>query len=87
MLYLAYRQKGDAQRHALLKVIKKYGDCYYGDGTNVGADAKYFLARYYLSHKQMKKLKLILDDLRENHRAAIHHNKQNLASLVGEMLD
>jgi formylglycine-generating enzyme required for sulfatase activity/serine/threonine protein kinase len=87
LLYLAYRQKGDAQRHALLKVIKKYGDCYYGDGTNVGADAKYFLARYYLSHKKMKKLKLLLDDLRENHRAAIHHNKQNLASLVGEMLD
>jgi len=85
-LYLAYCKKGDSQRHALLKVIRKYGDCYYGDGTNVGADAKYFLARYYLSTHNTDKLKLIFKDLRENHPAAIHHNKQNLASLVEEML-
>jgi formylglycine-generating enzyme required for sulfatase activity len=86
VLYLAYKQRGNKQKFSLLKVIKKYGDCYYDDGVNVGACAKYFLARYYLSHKQMNNLKLILDDLRENHRTAISHNRKNLASLVEEML-
>ena len=85
-LYLAYYTKGNAQATAYLKVIRKFSDCYYGDGTNVGACAKYFLARYYLSHKKMNKVKSIYEDLRANHSAAIHHNKKNIASLVEEML-
>lgn len=87
LLYLAYCQKGNEQETSLLKVIRKYSDCYYGDGVNVGACAKYFLARFYLKTHNMDKLKLILKDLRKNHRTAISHSKQNLASLVEEMVD
>jgi hypothetical protein len=84
---LAYYQKGNKQETSLLKVISKYSDCYYGDGVNVGACAKYFLARYYLSRNKMEKVQSILNDLRKNHRTAISHNQKNLASLVEEMID
>ena len=85
-LYLAYYMKGDAQRIALLKVIRRYGGCYYGDGANVAACAKLFLARYYLKNHNLEELKSLFNDLIKNHPAAIHHNRKNIVSLVKDML-
>ena len=85
-LYLAYCIKGNSQENALLEVIRKYGRCYYGDGVNVGACAKYFLARFYIKSGNTDKVKSMLEDLKKNYPTAISHNRKSLVLLVEEML-
>jgi TolA-binding protein len=73
VLYLGQMSEG-AQREQYLKdAIEKYGDCYYGDGANVGAYARYVLATTYQQAGQKEKAKALFDEIRQKFPQALDH--------------
>jgi hypothetical protein len=48
ILYLGQMTSGQEQENYLKKAIEKYGNCFYGNGVQVGAYARLYLADYYL---------------------------------------
>ena len=73
-LYVAQRMQGARQVAALTEVIEKFGDCYYGDGCNVGALARYYLVRALLNQGDKARAKTVADELRRNYSDAIGHD-------------
>ena len=43
-MYAAQRSSGDERVKMLKQAIENYGDCFYGDGAQVGAYARMYLA-------------------------------------------
>lgn len=80
ILYLAQWAKGDEQEVLLKQAIETYGDCYYGDGVQVGALARFYLAMLYKNAKQEEKANLLLGELRKDYPQALDHNGQLLAA-------
>jgi len=72
-LYLAQLSEGKEQEKYLQKSIKTYSDCYYGDGVNVGAFARYLLAQYYMANGKKQKAEDIVKLLKAESPTAIDH--------------
>ena len=60
LLYLGQISEGEEQEKYLKIAIQDYSDCFYGDGVQVGAYARYYLAYYYKEQGQTKKRKSTL---------------------------
>ena len=73
-LYVAQRMQGARQVAALTEVIEKFGDCYYGNGCNVGALARYHLVQAVLNQGDNARAKAVADELRRNYSDAIGHD-------------
>ena len=73
-LYMAQRMQGARQIAALTEVIEKFGDCYYGDGSNVGALARYHLVQAALNQGDKARAKAVADEFRRNNSDAIGHD-------------
>lgn len=73
-LYVAQRMQGARQIAALTEVIEKFGDCYYGDGCNVGALARYHLVVAAQNQGDKARAKAVADELRRNSGDAIGHD-------------
>jgi hypothetical protein len=86
VLYLGQMTENDpAERERLLKLaIDKYGDCFYGDGVQVGALARYFLAAQYDKGGQPDKAKALRDELRRDYPDAINHRGEPLVASNAE---
>ncbi|WP_372369275.1 M56 family metallopeptidase [Candidatus Uabimicrobium sp. HlEnr_7] len=82
ILYLAQMSQGKKREEYLLKAIENYNDCYYGDGVQVGAYAKYILALYYKKTFEKKKGDRLFRDIKNKHPYAIDHHKQFLCDLI-----
>jgi tetratricopeptide (TPR) repeat protein len=74
ILYLGQMSQGDEQIAYLKQAIKDHSDCFYGDGAQVGALARLFLARAYLNSGNDKKAKPLFEEIRKNYPDAIDHN-------------
>src|SRR5208283_3097156 len=59
MLYLADMSKGDDRAKYLQDCIDQYNDCFYGDGVQVGAYARFLLAEDYQSNGETEKAKAL----------------------------
>lgn len=73
VLYLGQMAEGNEREQYLKDAIEKYGDCYYGDGANVGAYARYVLGAAYQQAGQKEKAKALFDEIRQNHPQALDH--------------
>lgn len=80
-LYLAQWAKGEEAEKLLLKAIEKYNDSYYGDGVQVGAYARYYLADYSLDIGQMEKSDQLWAELKTDFPDAIDHKGRLLKEL------
>jgi len=72
-LYLGQRTRGDEQIQYLRMAIDDYGDCYYGNGVNVGAYAKLILAYRLRKDGMGKESEDLFDQIRSDHSRAIDH--------------
>ena len=61
MLMLALISQGADQVKYLQDSIDKYSDCFYGDGVQVGAYARFCLATYYRSTGETGQAKALFD--------------------------
>lgn len=73
MLYIAQKSTGDKRAQYLQDCIDKYGDCFYGDGVQVGAFARFLLCQDYRAGGQDKKADALAEELKTKYPAAIDH--------------
>lgn len=80
MLYLGQRCPDRPQAEDYLRrAIADYGDCWYGDGVQVGAYARFYLAGYYRQSGKTREAEKLYQEIREKYPDAVAHNGQPLA--------
>ena len=72
-LYLAQWSEGEERERLLKEVIEKFGDCFYGNGVQVGAYARFLLALYYKDKGEADKAKDLFEEIRTKYPDAIDH--------------
>jgi uncharacterized small protein (DUF1192 family) len=82
ILYLGQMSKGNEQLHYLKLAISDYSDCFYGNGVQVGAYARFYLAcRYYREGKKAEARKLF-QEISNKYPDAIDHRGNKLAAAI-----
>jgi beta-lactamase regulating signal transducer with metallopeptidase domain len=81
-LYLAQLSQGDESAKYLQDCIEKYNDCYYGDGVQVGAYARFLLAENYRSKGEKEKAEALCKEIKDNYSDSIDHRGQLLINLI-----
>jgi hypothetical protein len=78
ILYLGQMSRGDEQIAYFKQAIADHGDCYYGDGVQVGAFARFLLAQVYWKSGNAEQAKVLSDEIRSKYREAVDHQGQLL---------
>ena len=81
-LYLAQWKAGDEREKWLTDAAEKYGDCFYGDGCQVGPYARFQLGNYYTQQNQPDKAKQQYDKIRTETPDAVDHGGQSLVAQI-----
>ena len=79
LLYLGQMSKGKEREEYLRKAIDGFSDCYYGDGVQVGAYARYYLAYHYRENGQKKKAEELFEEIANKYPDAINHKGRFLS--------
>jgi len=82
MLYLGQMSSGDEQIGYFQKAIAEYDDCFYGDGAQVGALARYYLAYAYWRKGEKDKALKLFDEIRSNYADAVNHSGEKLTVAI-----
>ena len=80
VLYLAQYSRGEEQERLLKEAIEQYGDCFYGNGVQVGAYARLLLGGYYQQNGKEDLAKQQFDELRQKFPDAIGHRGESLVA-------
>jgi len=80
VLYLAQYSEGAERERLLEEAIEKYSDCFYGNGVQVGAFARYLLGDYYQRNNQPEKAKELFDQIRKTYPDAVTHRGESLVA-------
>lgn len=81
VLYLAMMASGEKQEKYLKLAIKDYSDCWFGDGSQVGALARHQLADYYQKAGKEEAALALIGELQKDYPDAIDHNGRPLVNL------
>jgi len=84
LLYLGQMSTGEEREKYLQEAIDDFSDCYYGDGVQVGAYARYVLAYHYKEAGQKEKEEALFKELKDDFPDAISHKGKLLADLIGQ---
>lgn len=84
ILYLGQMSQGKEKIEHLKRAVEQFGDCFYGDGVQVGAYARFLLGQVYLEGDSPEKAKKLFDELRDNFPGAIDHRGNLLVSHLPE---
>jgi TolA-binding protein len=82
LLYLGQMSKGKEQEEYLKQAIDDFSDCFYGDGVQVGAYARYYLAYHYKNDGDESKAKKLFAELEKEYPNAINHKGKLLSNLI-----
>jgi beta-lactamase regulating signal transducer with metallopeptidase domain len=82
LLYLAQSTTGPESEKYFKDCIEKYNDCYFGDGVQVGAFARFWLANYYSKTGENEKAEALYKEIKDNYSDAIDHQGQLLINLI-----
>jgi len=82
MMYLAQWAKGQQREEYLKTAIKVYDDCYYGDGVQVGAYARFLLGSDYRNAGDNEKAQKLFDEIRQKYPKAVDHSGKLLVDLI-----
>lgn len=82
LLYLGQMSKGDEREKYLKQAIEDFSDCYYGDGVQVGAYARYYLAYHYKEIGEESKATKLFTEIREQYPDAIDHKGRLLLDML-----
>jgi len=86
LLYLGQMTRGEEQIGYLKQAIEKFSDCYYGNGVQVGANARMILASIYFRRGDRKKAVQLLQEVKTNYPNAITHRGQSMVAIVDQEL-
>ncbi|MBT8046336.1 MAG: hypothetical protein KJN67_04135, partial [Pontiella sp.] len=82
LLYLGQMSKGEEREDYLKQAIEDFSDCFYGNGVQVGAYARYYLAYHYRESGEKKKAAGLFKELGELYPNAINHKGKLLSTLI-----
>lgn len=82
LLYLGQMSEGDQRETYLKQAIEGFSDCFYGDGVQVGAYARYQLAHHYKNAGETEKAKDFFDQVTKTFPGAIDHKGRLLSTLI-----
>jgi hypothetical protein len=74
VLYVAQNSQGDERARYLQDCIEKFNDCFYGDGVQVGAYARFLLAGDYMSRGAEEKAAVLYSELKTRYSDALDHS-------------
>ena len=80
VLYLGQMSQGDEQIAYLKQAIADYSDCFYGDGVQVGAFARFLLAQVYLKSGNASMAKTLFDEIRNDYPDSVDHRGNSLVA-------
>lgn len=83
MLLVAELSGGKKREECLFRVIKEFNDCWFSDGVQTGAYARYLLGLYYMEKKQDLKADLLFKQIRTVFPDAVDHNGDLLIYRIG----
>ena len=69
---------GNEQIAYLKQAMADHSDCFYGDGVQVGAYARFVLARVDLKEAEREKAKTPFDEIRSSYADAVDHEGRSL---------
>jgi tetratricopeptide (TPR) repeat protein len=87
VLYLAQMSSGDERARYLQNCIEKYNDCFYDDGVQVGAYARFILAEDYKSQGETDKAQALFDEIKSKYPDAIDHAGNSVPSTNSTVAD
>jgi len=82
LLYLGQMSQGEEREDYLQKAIDGFSDCYYGDGVQVGAYARYYLAHHYKESGDAEKADALFKEIMSKYPDAINHKGRFLADYI-----
>lgn len=82
LLYLGQMSKGKEREDYLQKAIDGFSDCFYGDGVQVGAYARFYLAYHCKESGQKEKAEGLFKEIAGKYHDAIDHKGRLLADMM-----
>jgi hypothetical protein len=82
LLYLGQMTTGDEQMEYLQQAIDDFSDCFYGDGAQVGAYARFVLWYRYRNDGEKEKAAKLAEEIRTDYPDAIDHRGRNVVALL-----
>jgi len=82
LLYLGQMSQGEERENYLKQAIADFSDCYYGDGVQVGAYARYYLAYQYKEAGEEAKAAELFKEIGELYPNAIDHKGKLLTTVI-----
>lgn len=82
LLYLGQMSEGKDRENYLKQAIDDFSDCFYGDGVQVGAYARYHLAYYYKESGDEQKAAELFNEIAGKYPDAISHKGVLLSTLI-----
>lgn len=82
VLYLGQYAEGEERERLLKDAAEKYGDCFYGDGVQVGPYARFLLALYYKDNDQADKATALFEEIRKKFPDAVDHRGNSLVAQI-----
>ncbi len=83
LLYKAQWYAGEEREKLLRSAIAQYEDCWYGDGVQVGAYARFILANYLKEKGKPVEARELFDEIREKFPDAVNHQGEKLVDMIG----
>jgi len=80
--YMGQMSSGEEKEKYLRLAIQDFGDCYYGNGVQVGAYARFCLAYYYKEIGKEKEAKTFFDEIRKDYPDAVNHKGRLLIDSI-----
>ncbi len=82
LLYVAQRSSDDERANYLKQCIEKHNDCFYGDGVQVGAYARFLLADDYSKKGESEKAAALYKEIKTDYPDAIDHGGKLLVDSI-----
>jgi tetratricopeptide (TPR) repeat protein len=82
ILYLAQVSQGEEAEKYLKQAIEKHENAWYGDGTQVGAFARFQLARLYWQASRQEEARTLAQEIRTKFPDAVDHSGRKLVDLL-----
>ena len=62
--------------------MQEFGDCFYGNGVQVGAYARLYLGYHYKQIGKDKEAQALFDEIRQNYPDAVNHKGKSLLGMM-----
>lgn len=82
LLYLGQMSQGKDREEYLERAIDDFSDCFYGNGVQVGAYARYYLAFHYKEAGKTSKAKKLFEEITKKYPDAIDHKGRFLVDQI-----